>query len=281
MRWVSILLAVVLCVTLVALPGCTFKVDGQTPSEIGIDFGEQKPPVSTTPIEEGTPGPIDEDYKNVPDMIRPWLPIGTGKSYSIDSRDIYPMDTTLRGIWSNSTVSVSITEVVMTDHLLEGIDTSDLDPTVWDKYPNYFEQIYPETCYMFVTFELTNLASSTNYFADSIFGGNTVFLVDDANRIRWNWIWYNYPLYESIHDTYNGIETIILLPNQPREVTLCYLIDKKRWFNEIDKSEGWHIFVGLRDMERSQGRDFITDSPVIPFFGWLIDDDRITYQDFE
>ena len=281
MHWASILLAVVLCVALVALPGCTYKVDGQTPSEIGIDFGEQKPLVTSNPVIDDNPDPNNNDYQDVPAVIRPWLPIGTGTSYSIDPREVYTMDSTLYGAMPNATTIARVVEVIITDHLLEGIDRSDLEPTIWDKYPNYFEQIYPDTCYMFVTFELTNLASTTNYHASSIFGGSTVFLVDGANRIRWNWVWYDYPVYESIHDTYNGTDTVILMPNQPREITLGYLIDKKRWFTEIDKSEGWHFFLGFRDALRAQGGGFITGSPVIPFYGWRIDDDRIIYQDFE
>jgi len=272
----STFLALVLCFALVALPGCTYSVDDLPTGQTGVDLGVEKPSAAASPADDDTPDPNSEDYNDIPIDVLNLLPIGfrgPQNDYSIDPRETYPMNTALRGVSSwEQTVTASVIKVVVTDHVPDGF-YKEPKGTLWDHYPNYYKQYYPETCYMFVTFELTNKTNTTNYEVIML-NGSMVFLTDDAYRIRWNTIWPSYPLYYDYDDDSGGV---ILLPNQVREVTLGYLVDKQAWFTETGVIEGWHFFVGARDAARHKS----WDQPVIGYYGWLIDDDAVIYQDFE
>jgi len=275
----STFLTLVLCFALAALPGCTYSVDDLPPGQTGVDLGVIKPSIKATPSEDDTSNPEGESKEDVPESILSYLPfgpLGPGNNYSVSSADVYPMGTALRGDMSRTrNITASVVRVVVTDLVPDGF-YEEPRGTIWDMFPGYYEKYFPETCYLFVTFELTNLEDTINEGV-TMLNGSMVFLINDAYQIRWNTIWDEYPLYQDFSDLYLGMSTVILLPNQTREVTLGYLIDKKSWFTEIDENEGWHFFVGVRDTKRLKS----WDQPVIGYYGWLIDDDRITYQDFE
>ena len=272
----STLLVAIFCIMLLALPGCTYSIDDLPPGQIGVDLGVEKPPVAASPADDDTPDSDSNDYNDIPIDVLNLLPVGflgPQNDYSIDPRETYPMDTALRGVspWEQ-TVTASVVKVVVTDHVPDGF-YKEPKGTLWDHYPNYFKQYYPETYYMFVTFELINKTNTINYGVIML-NGSMVFLTDDVYRIRWNTIWPDYPLYRDYNDDSEGV---ILLPNQVREVTLGYLVDKQAWFTEAGVIEGWHFFVGARDAARHKS----WDQPVIGYYGWLIDDDAVIYQGFE
>ena len=272
----STLLVAIFCIMLLALPGCTYSIDDLPPGQTGVDLGVVKPPVAASPADDDTPDPNSEDYDDIPEAVRDLLPIGfhgPQNDYSIASADVYPMGTALRGAMSwDRNVTASVVSVVISDYVPDGF-YEEPKGTIWDIYPNYYEKYFPETSYMFVTFELTNLENTINYGV-TMLNGSMVFLIDDAYRIRWNTIWDEYPLYFDYDDDSSGI---ILQPNQVREVTLGYLVDKQAWFTEAGVIEGWHFFVGARDAARHKS----WAQPVIGYYGWFIDDDAVIYQDFK
>jgi len=272
-QWVRAIPVAVLCSALVALPSCAYSIDGQSSGQTGVDLSVEKPTVVASCTEGYTPDSENKNNVDVPESIQIWLPIGSEKSYSIDSRDVFTMDTVLQSVFLNEqSITASIVKVVVTDQVPDGFN-KELKGTLWDYFPNYYNFFYPETCYMFVTFELTNLENTINYGVNML-NGSMVFLINDDFRIRWNTIWDEYPLYRDYSDD-GGV--VILQPYQVREVTLGYLIDKKAWFTEIDESEGWHFFIGVWDTARHKS----WAQPVIGYYGWLIDDDAVIYQDFE
>ena len=260
-------LLIMTCLLVLALPGCSD--DAATESPV-FNFSVSKP---SNPSNESSNKP--NENVEIQGLIAPYpRPDKPEQYYLVDPSDVYPMDTTLKGPFEPD-ITISIKTVILTDNPYEGIEPhiSYSDYSGPKLYREFYEEYPPEVGYLFVTYTATN---TTNIIKDkSIVVSNiTLFMVDDNLRVRKNYL-VEWPIYQSDREGgFNGNRTTFQ-PKETREVLIGYAIDKRQWFTEVDDSESWHFFLGL-----DEARDIWPTAP-IPYYGWLVDDDRILYQGFE